>query len=96
MDHISRLCAWYESQTYEDWHEDYGIKIYNIDNPGWGLVVDLEHTSLENKNFVEMDIERSDTDWIAIRKSDGKFNAYGGPNNLKEMIDVFLEWSSST
>lgn len=49
MDPLSRLCTWYEGQPHEDWHEDHGVTIYNVDNSGWRFIVDIGDTSLEHK-----------------------------------------------
>lgn len=89
---VSRLCAWYASHCRNDWHEDHGVRIDTLDNPGWSLVIDLEQTDLENRGFEDVRIERSDQDWVQARKRDSKFEAFGGPSNLDEMIGIFLDW----
>lgn len=93
MENIAKLCEWYKRRSINDWHEDFGIKIYTLDNPGWSLKVDIVKTGLEEKMFSEIKIDRSESDWIYIRKNDKLFEAFGGPENLDEMIGIFLGWS---
>jgi hypothetical protein len=78
MDSVSRLCAWFERQCANDWHEDRGIKIDTLDNPGWSMKIDLRGTSLQEKVFHELRIERSDRDWFVARKNSELFEAFGG------------------
>ena len=93
MDTVSRLSAWYERQCVNDWHEDHGVKIDTLDNPGWSIKIDLERTSASGKVFQEIRIERSDRDWIVARKSGEIFEGFGGPTNLGEIIETFLNWA---
>lgn len=92
MEIISRLCEWYERQCADGWHEDHGVKIDTLDNPGWSMKIDLEGTPAMGKSFADLRIERSDRDWIAARKSGEVFEAFGGTANLEEIIEVFLNW----
>jgi hypothetical protein len=93
MDTVSRLCAWFERQSVNEWHEDHGVKIDTLDNPGWSMKVDLKGTSLQKKVFQEFRIERSDRDWVFARKNAEVFEVFGGPRNLNEMIEKFLLWA---
>jgi len=93
MDNVARLCAWYKRQCEGEWHEDHGVKIDTLDNPGWSLRIDLEGTALRGKTFQAHQTERSDDDWIVARKNSGVFEAFGGPLNLNEMIETFLMWA---
>lgn len=93
MDAVSRLCAWYDRHCVNDWHEDYGVKIGTLDNPGWFMKIDLKGTTLQEKPFQELSIERSDGDWIFAKRGADLFEAFGGPKNLNEMIESFLTWA---
>lgn len=93
MDAISRLCSWYERQAINDWHEDHGVRIATLDNPGWSLKVDLEGTFLQGRAFQDVQIDRSDDDWVRVRRNGDVFEAFGGPSNLNEMIESFLSWA---
>jgi phosphopantothenoylcysteine synthetase/decarboxylase len=93
MSNILKLCRWYESHWIEDIHEDVGIKIDTLDNPGWSLMIDLDGSELHKRAFNEIKIERSEHDWIVARREGDVFEAFGGPMNLDEMIGIFLVWA---
>lgn len=93
MSNISRLTKWYEAQCLNEWHEEFGIRIETLDNPGWSLKIDLQKTGLSQRDFDESKIERTERDWVVVRKSGGMFEAFGGPANLDEMIGMFLAWA---
>ncbi|MHB8968794.1 MAG: immunity 53 family protein [Thermoleophilia bacterium] len=90
---IERLGKWFQSQCNGDWEHSSGIKIETLDNPGWWFAVELEGTKLYARPFDSLELERTEMDWIHCRIKDGKFNAVGGPENLREMINIFLEWA---
>jgi hypothetical protein len=93
MDGMAKLCAWYERQCVDEWHEDHGVNISTLDNPGWSLKVDLGRTNLEGREFSEIKRETSEHDWLVARKRGHVFEAAGGPMNLPELVDVFLSWA---
>lgn len=93
MSTISRLCAWFERQCADDWHEDRGITIDTLDNPGWSLKIDLRGTALELKIFENVKNEKSSCDWYVARRNGDFFESFGGPKNLDEMIESFLSWA---
>ncbi|TCQ16656.1 immunity protein 53 of polymorphic toxin system [Rhizobium sp. PP-CC-3G-465] len=95
MDSITRLCAWFQRHSFGDWHEDHGIIIDTLDNPGWSLKIDLEGTELCDRQFSEIELNRSERDWLTARKSGNCFEAFGGPMNLEEMLRAFLAWTES-
>jgi len=45
-----------------------------------------------SKVFEEFRIERSDRDWVVASSNGEIFEAFGGPTNLNEMIEIFLNW----
>ncbi len=92
---LLQLEQWYKNQCDGDWEHEFGIKIENIDNPGWKVSIPLERTALEFKPFKEVTIERSETDWVQCIKSEGKFNAYGRVSNLNEILELFIAWVNS-
>lgn len=63
-DALSRLVKWYEAQCDDDWEHQYGVRIDTLDNPGWSVRVDLQKTSLINRRFTDVEIERTDCDWV--------------------------------
>jgi len=81
-----------------DWQHLYGVTIDNIDNPGWSLDVDILSTHLYGVPFDLIRRQGDDEDdWFICRlEKDGQvFSAAGGPLNLGEMIEIFLDWSNS-
>ena len=92
-DLILALQTWYLRQCNGDWEHEFGIKIENIDNPGWRVLIPLERTDCENKIFEDVEIERSKTDWLHCKKKGSQFLAWGGPSNLNEILKLFLLWS---
>ena len=89
------LQNWYKSQCNEDWEHSYGIDIKSLDNPGWLIVIDLLETELENYQFDEVLIKRSNDDWVHCFLEDGKFQGAGGSLNLLEIVNIFRDWVES-
>ena len=91
---------WYLTQCDGDWEHQYGVAIGTLDNPGWSLKIDLVYTDIENKVFapygygVGEDSESSGSNWLICRVENHSFVAYGGPEKLEEMIEVFLTWAN--
>ena len=97
MNLLGRLQAWYASMCNDDWEHTYGVFISNIDNPGWSLKVELKDTYLYDVAFKEIKIQRSDEDdWVLCKIIDGDFQGYGGPENLGELIGIFLKWAENS
>lgn len=93
MNTIEWLENWYLNNCNDDWEHCYGIKIGNIDNPGWTVEIDLVNTYLEDKTFKTMQILRTDKDWIHCSVKDGIFDASGGAKNLDEILKIFMQWA---
>lgn len=89
------LQKWYKSQCDGDWEHEFGIKIDTLDNPGWVVVIDVKETDCENKLFIEIDQQTSENNWIQCNIKDGKFLGYGGPQNLIDIIKIFMDWKNS-
>lgn len=90
---IERLQTWFSSMCNGDWEHTYGIRIQNLDNPGWELEVDLNDTELEDIKVAKTDFNiEHPTDWAFYMVKDGKFTAAGGPKMLGTIISLFLEW----
>jgi hypothetical protein len=94
-DVLRRLEGWYTAQCNDVWEHQYGVLIETIDNPGWRLRIDLTRTALANQRFEEVTIERNAHDWIHCKVLEQRFEAFGGPRNLSEMTDRFLNWADS-
>jgi hypothetical protein len=92
MSTLEELQKWYMAQCDGDWEHAYGVKIITLDNPGWSITIDLEGTALEGLGFERISVERSEADWLVCRVEQERFLADGGPENLDEMLTVFLVW----
>lgn len=88
---ISKLEAWYRSRCDGEWEHVYGVHIETLDNPGWSLAVELGPNSVEDRDL-SLAEERSPSDWIRCRMAGSKFEGCGGPENLSDIIAIFLEW----
>jgi hypothetical protein len=72
----------------------------NLDRFGytgqWALTVELADTYLYGVEFQTVEIQREeDDDWFFCRVKDGEFHGRGGPQNLNEMLALFLNWAES-
>ncbi|SDC26046.1 Immunity protein 53 [Paenibacillus sp. UNCCL117] len=89
------LQQWFYEQCDGDWEHMQQIYINTLDNPGWSIRIDLLETSLENENFNNIRIERTDTDWLICRVENHTFMGSGGVFNLNEVIEIFKNWAVS-
>ena len=92
MNIIKWIEEWYNKNCDDDWEHCYGIKIENLDNPGWLVDIDLEGTGLEDKVFNRMKVDRTEDDWVYCKVENKKFIGDGGPFNLEEILTIFKEW----
>ncbi len=90
------LQRWYRAQCNGDWEHSSGVHIGTLDNPGWKLEVNIEDTELEGRPFVPVVLERAEDDWITCRVEGSHFRAWGGPENLLDLISIFRGWASET
>jgi hypothetical protein len=93
---LTQLQEWYESQCNDDWEHHFGVSIDTLDNPGWTVSIDLNHTDLEHRAFQAIESHRSDQDWIKCWVENNKFNGVGGPKQLEEILSTFLRWATQT
>lgn len=92
MNVFAWLEEWYKSSCNGEWEEDYGIKIQTIDNPGWLVIIDILETDLEEKEFVPLNIDNSDDDWVQCKVEGGQFVGAGDKTKLSYIITQFKEW----
>ena len=92
-DALSKLVKWYEAQCDDDWEHQYGVRIDTLDNPGWSIRIDLQKSSLIGRRFPDVEIERTDCDWVRCRVVNCRFEGFGGPTNLPELISLFVNWA---
>lgn len=95
MSALADIQKWYESNCDGDWEHQFGVVIETLDNPGWGVSIDLIDTNLEGKNFLAIKEESSEDSWIDCRVEDSKFRGFGDPKRLEEILTIFLDWARS-
>jgi hypothetical protein len=92
---LSWIQDWYSRHCNGVWEHSWGIKIDNIDNPGWMVTIDLRETELFEKTFAELKLERSETDWMHCFIREAQFRANCGPANLEEALQVFRSFADT-
>jgi hypothetical protein len=75
-----------------DWEHYYGITIETLDNPGWRVTIDLVDTDLAPHAFPPVDYAASEQDWVHCRVREGRFEGFGGPYNLTDILRLFRTW----
>ena len=92
MSILNWLEKWYQSNCDTNWEHVYGVKIDTLDNPGWGVKINLSDTPLGGKEFKEIYINNGDNDWINCRISNNVYEGAGDPFKLEEILKIFKEW----
>ena len=92
-DELEWLQKWYLSNCDGVREHGYGVHIGTLDNPGWRVKINLAGTDLQAKPFDDIKTERSENDWIVCRVKKQCFEAFGGPQNLSEIIGTFRRWA---
>ena len=101
---LIELQRWYEAQCDGDWEHTYGVQIDTLDNPGWSVEIHVEGTALAEAPFDSAKVERSERDWLTcwVGMPDRPnptgvqalaFRAACGPENLSEVLGIFLDWA---
>lgn len=92
-DVITWVQSWVQKHTNGDWEHQYGVHITTLDNPGWGVDIDLADTELATKSFSNLNDDRGD-EWIMCRVRNGKFEGRGDTTKLKNILEIFRDWAS--
>ena len=103
IDVFSWLQSWYERHCNGEWEHRYGVSIYTLDNPGWGVKIDLTGTELDGGIMPEVgsvegamaSSEAGDRNWLHCHVRDNQFQGHGGPLELAAILEVFQNWASS-
>ena len=81
---------WYNQQCDGHWEHYYGVKIENIDNPGWDVKIDFNDTGLIVEQNIDWQFfEMSETNWIGYKVVDNVFEASGDPFKLELILSLF-------
>ena len=95
IDNLHWLMKWYDRQCDGDWEHQFGVKIETLDNPGWSIQISIQETELQDKNFLDVIIERTNKNWIFCKVRNGFFEGSCGSLNLPEMLQFFRDWAES-
>ena len=87
---FDRIQDWYRNHCDGEWEHDFGVKISNVDNPGWSVEIDLEDTALENAQF-KRHFVNGDNDWLFVEAKDKKFDGSGDTSKLNDILRIFLD-----
>jgi len=83
---------------FENWHMQYlqtvgqpekSSLLITIDNPGWGMTVDLSDRLSDHPKVLLSDVEKTENDWFYCAIENNKFEAAGGPFNLYDILLIF-------
>lgn len=96
MNIIEWINNWYSSLCDGDWEHSYGIKIETLDNPGWIVKIDLAETDHQGKEFIGINTDHGDDDWIQCFIRDDQFIGAGDPTKLEKILLIFKEWIVSS
>lgn len=92
MDTIKRFENWFFNHCDNDWEHDNKISIYNLDNPGWGVRIDLSGTLLEEVAFDEKEQGNSEdrnATWIKCNKQESVWLGLGSYDMLNSILMCF-------
>ena len=90
-DLIETLQHWYTSQCDDVWEHSFGVEITNIDNPGWR--VRINGVSLRKR--IDFALDRDELDWVSVKATEAEFDGCGGSENLKEILEIAIDWLQS-
>lgn len=83
---------WFLENCDGDWEHAQNFIITTIDNPGWGVTVNLLGTKLEEKHFSTINVNRGVNDWYYCIVKNHQFQGDGGPQNLIDILKTFINW----
>jgi hypothetical protein len=89
------LQKWFYDNCNGDWEHNTNIKIFNLDNPGWSIYINLLDTPLENVTFDTFKDYQTEDKWIYCEVQNNMFKAACGPFQLIDVITIFRKWVES-
>ena len=90
---LDRLQTWFLAQCDGAWEQGHSVSVATLDNPGWQLQINVDHTRWAGRDYEPVAVNRSEHDWCHSWVTDNYFHAACGPCNLDEAIDRFLDWA---
>ena len=92
IDILNWLEKWFVSNCNGDWEHSYGITIETLDNPGWDIKIDLKNTPLANEKLEYTYTKKNENDWFGIKIEKAEFYAFGDPNKLSFLLELFKKF----
>lgn len=93
LDEIDWLIQWRNQRCDGFFEHESGIEITTLDNPGWGVTIDLRNTNLENRSMPDFVADHGDEDWMHCTVESRKFRGHGDNFKLRKIIAVFRNWA---
>ncbi len=96
---IQRLQAWFAQNCDGHWEHSLGVSIQSCDNPGWWVKIDIRGTSLEHKQFENVQSGVDDAghpnseSWLNCYLCEGVWNGAGDSEKLEAILVHFLDWA---
>lgn len=91
MSTLNWLENWYKNNCDGYWEHQYGVKITNIDNPGWRVQINVHDIKFEDKNFEDIKYDNGDSDWYVCTMNNKIFDGCGDPDKLEIIINKFKD-----
>jgi Immunity protein 53 len=85
---LTWLCGWLAARFPDQPPQEPVFHLGTLDNPGWDLRLDLRSLGLSSVVTTKFSDERTETDWIHVWPSTGRFEAVGGARNLEEILNA--------
>ena len=92
-DNLLWIVNWFDSQCDGDWEHSNGVHIQTLGNPGWDITISIQETELDEIEFREIHIERTEKNWLFCKVEEGQFQAKCGVFNLIEVLQIFRNWA---
>lgn len=84
---------WFFKQCNGDWEHQYGITIETVDNPGWYIVINLNDTICQNRDFTMIEMDNGEMDWYFCLTKNNNFEASCSPKHLNTVLKHFKNWA---
>jgi hypothetical protein len=86
---INWIQNWFNDQCNGDWEHNHVIEIESLDNPGWNVKIDFNHTNTELSDIPWSLSEKSEIDWIGYKVVDNIFISSGDSFKLELILNTF-------
>jgi hypothetical protein len=92
---LARLERWFAARCNGDWEHTNGVKIQNLDSPGWLAIVEVLNTDLFGVKFDSVQEDQENGQWIRCDVKEGVFQGAGGLGSLNRILEIFLDWAEA-